>query len=165
MADKHAVVRTDNLIGTDVREQLYSVRYMGANGDTATAIENGNVVVLGDLIDGTHDVYVAKDVAADTKLSEMFLIASVENVYDERKKNLSEFINEAGANCRAYKLHSGAIFSVTAEALSGTPAKGNVVSPAAGTKLAVAASSSTAIGKIIDVEVSGQYTYYVIKID
>lgn len=71
---------------------------------------------------------------------------------------------------RGYRLHSGDIFSVTKEALAGldAPAKGNIVELAAGNKLSVAASAtagSTAVGKIIDVETVGRYTYYVIKVD
>ena len=31
---KHAVVRTDNMTGTDVRSQLVSIKYMGADGET-----------------------------------------------------------------------------------------------------------------------------------
>lgn len=38
---KYGVVRTDNMTGTDVRSELVSVKYMGANKKTATEIENG----------------------------------------------------------------------------------------------------------------------------
>ena len=40
----YGVVRTDKLMGTDVRSMLESVKYMGA-GSTATAIDNGEVTV------------------------------------------------------------------------------------------------------------------------
>lgn len=165
---KHAVVRTDNLTGTDVRSQLVSIRYMGADGKTATEIDNGHVVKVGALEDGQREVYIGTDVAADTDLTDVVLIASVETMYDEHKKNLDEFVNEAGAICRGYRLNGhGDTFAVTAEALDGTPAVDSKVTLAAGTKLVVAAAGegSTAVGTIIAEEVAGRYTYYVIRID
>lgn len=166
----HAVVRTDAMTGTDVGSQLVSVKYLGANGSTPTAIENGNILKIGALVSGEREVYVGAAVAANTKLEDVVLIASPEVCYDERKHNLDDFINEAGSICRGYHFNSGDTFSVTKEALSGegTPAVGNIVELAAGTKLAFAASAtqaSTQVGRIIAVDVAGQYTYYVIKVD
>ena len=94
-------------------------------------------------------------------------------MYDERKRNLDEFINEAGKNCRGYHIHTGDIFSVTKDALIGaeTPAVGDIVELAAGTKLKVVAaatgatSGSTVVGKVIAIDVVGRYTYYAIKVD
>lgn len=165
----HAVVRTDDMTGTDVRSQLVSVKYMGANKNTPTDIDNGHVVLLDKLIEGEREVYVGTDVTANSKLSDVVLIASPEVMYDERLKNLSDFYNEADTIARAYHIHSGDIFSVTAEALGGTKAVGNIVELAAGTKLTSAASASgsgtTVVGKIIEIEKVGRYTYYVIKVD
>ena len=167
---KYAVVRTDNMAGTDVRNMLVSVKYMGADGSTPTAIENGNILKIGALVTGEREIYVGGAVAKDSKLSDVVLIASPEVMYDEHKHNLDEFINEAKSICRGYKLHSGDVFGVTAEALSGTgtPAVGNIIELAAGTKLAFVATAttgSTAVGKVIAVEKAGRYTYYVIKVD
>lgn len=167
---KYGVVRTDNMYGTDVRAGLVSIRYMGADGDTATAIENGNVVKIGALAEGEREIYVGGNVAANDAIKDVALIAAPEVDYDERKRNLDEFINEAGKAVRGYRLHTGDTFSVTKEALAGvaSPAVGNVVELAAGTKLNVAAtatSNTTTIGKIIEVETVGRYTYYVIKVD
>lgn len=165
---KHAVVRTDNMTGTDVRSQLVSIKYMGANGQTATEIDNGNVLKVGALLDGEREIYAGTDVAADTAITDVVLVASVETMYDERKKNLDEYVNEAGKTCRGYRLHHGDTFSVTAEALTGTPAVGSIVELAAGTKLNVAASataSSTTVGTIIAQDVAGRYTYYAIKVN
>lgn len=166
----YAVVRTDNMAATDVRGQLVSVKYMGSDGSTPTEIENGNVLKIGALMNGEREIYVGAAVAANTKLSDVVLIASPEVMYDERKRNLSDFVNEAGKAARGYHIHSGDTFSVTKEALSGsgTPAVGNIVELAAGTKLAFAASataSSTTVGRIIAIDVAGSYTYYVIKVD
>lgn len=166
----YGIVRTDNMYGTDVRAALVSIKYMGTDGSTPTAIENGNVLKVGALISGEREVYVGGKVAANDKATDIVLIASPEVMYDERKKNLDEFINEAGKACRGYRLHSGDVFSVTKDALAGkaTPAVGDVVELAAGTKLNVAAtatSGSTTIGSVIDVNVVGRYTYYAIKVN
>jgi len=170
----YAVVRTDNMFGTDVRAGLVSIKYMGANGQTATAIENGNVLKVGALMgDATNgyerEIFVGAAPAANDDLKDIVLVATPEVMYDERKRNLDEFINEAGRACRGYRLHKGDIFSVTKDALDGVaaPAIGNVVELKAGTKLNVAASAtsgSTQVGKIIAIDVVGRYTYYVILV-
>lgn len=165
----YGVVRTDKMMATDVRSMLESVKYMGA-GSTATAIDNGNVVKLdGSLMTGEREIKKGVTPAANDALDAIVLIASPEVMYDERKRNLDEFQNEAGKVCRGYHLHSGDIFSVTKDALDGVsaPAVGNVVELKAGIKLNVAASAtsgSTVVGKIIAVDVVGRYTYYVIQV-
>lgn len=171
----YGVVRTDNMYATDVRAGLVSIQYLGSGGGTPTAIENGNVLKVGALKEDEREVYVGGDVAANDKLTDVVLVASPEVMYDERKHNLDEFINEAGKNCRGYRLHSGDIFSVTADALTfATSAEtdgkvGSTVELAAGTKLNVktdgATPDSTVVGKVIAVDVVGRYTYYVIKVD
>ncbi len=165
----YAVVRTDNMFGTDVRAGLVSIKYMGANGTTPTAIQNGNVLKVGALMSGEREIFVGAAPAANDELKDIVLVATPEVMYDERKRNLDEFINEAGRACRGYRLHKGDIFSVTKDALDGvaTPAVGNVVELKAGTKLNVAASAtsgSTQVGKIIAIDVVGRYTYYVILV-
>lgn len=168
---KYGVVRTDNMTGTDVRSELVSVKYMGANKKIATEIENGSVLKASELADGEREVFIGEQVSKDTPIGEIVLIAAPEVPYDERLRNLDEFINVAGKACRGYRLHSGNIFSLTKEALTGlaSPAKGNVVELAdKATKLnvvAAATASTTTVGKIIDVEIAGRYTYYVIKVD
>lgn len=165
---KYGVVRTDNMFGTDNRSGLVSVRYMGSDGNKAAAIENGSVVKIGSLVEGEREVFVGADVASDDKISDVVLIAAPEVAYDERVRNLDEYINEEGKNIRGYHLHTGDTFSVTKEALVGVeaPAKGNVVELANGTKLSVAAAETdaTKVGTIIDVEIAGRYTYYVILV-
>lgn len=166
--EKYAVVRTDNMYGTDVRAGLCSVKFMGEDGATPTAIENGSVVKLGALIDGEREIFVGGNVAANDKIEDVVLIASPEVMYDERKKNLDEYINEAGKSCRGYYLHlAGQKFSVTKKALTGVeaPKKGDIVELAEGTKLNVVteATGATVVGSIIAVEGAGRYTFYVIK--
>lgn len=165
----YGVVRTDNMFGTDVRAGLVSIKYMGVDGQTATAIENGNVLKVGALMSDEREIFVGAAPAANDELKDIVLIATPEVMYDERKRNLDEFINEAGRACRGYRLHKGDIFSVTKDALDGaaSPAVGNAVELKAGTKLNVAASAtsgSTQVGKIIAIDVVGRYTYYVILV-
>ena len=160
----NAVVRTDKMFATDNRAGLVSVRYQP--GDTMTAIDNGNIVKIGALEEGSREVYKGVTPAANDAIKDIVLIASPEVMYDERKRNLDEFQNAEGAIARGYHLHTNDIFSVTKEALTGDePAIGKVVELAAGTKLNVAASATgTLVGTIIDINVVGRYTYYVIQV-
>ena len=177
MANNHAVVRTDRMFGTDNRAGLISIEYLGADGATPTAIDNGNVLKVGALEshgtapDTTYEreIFVGAAVAADDAVDDIVLVASPEVMYDERLRNLDDFYNEAGKILRAYRLHKGDIFGVTKAALDGkeTPAIDDVVELKAGTKLNVAASATngaTQVGKVIAVDVVGRYTYYVILI-
>lgn len=169
----YAVVRTDKLMGTDVRSMLESVKYMGA-GSTETAIENGNVVKLdGSLLadsDGVTIREIKKGVtpAASSKLDEIVLVASPEVIYDESIRGLEKYINKAGKIVRGYHLHSGDIFSVTEEALANAnPAVEQVIELKADTRLnnvASATAGSTVIGKIIAKDVVGRHTFYVIQV-
>lgn len=160
----NAVVRTDKMFATDNRAGLVSVRYQP--GDTMTAIDNGNVVKIGALEEGSREVYKGVTPAANDAIKDIVLIASPEVMYDERKRNLDEFQNAEGAIARGYHLHTNDIFSVTKEALTGDePAVGKVVELAAGTKLNVTTSATgTVVGTIIDINVVGRYTYYVIQV-
>ena len=168
----YAVVRTDNMQGTDVREGLVSIEYLGSNGSTPTAIENGNVLKIGGLKEGEREVRVGAAVAADDALNAICLVASPEVTYDPRKKALDQFRNEAGEIARGYRIHSGDIFSVTKEALAGaaSPAVGDIVELAAGTKLNIAAagtgatSGSTVVGSIIAIDQTAKYKYFVIQV-
>lgn len=176
----YGVVRTDNMYGTDVRAGLVSIKYIVTTGEgsaaqkTETAIENGSVLKVGALIDGEREIFEGTATAAGTALTDVVLVASPEVMYDERKRNLDEFINEAGKTCRGYRLHKGDIFSVTADALDfstneATDGKvGSVVELKAGIKLNVktgsATTNSTVVGKVIAIDVVGRYTYYVIQV-
>ena len=171
----HAVIRTDRMFGTDNRAGLISVKYIVTTGsgndavDTETAIENGNVLKATELMTGEREVFKGGAVAAGDDLKDVVLVATPEVMYDERLRNLDDFINEAGKIARAYRLHKGDIFSVTKPALDGvsSPSVGDVVELKAGTKLNVAASAtanSTQVGKIIAIDVVGRYTYYVILV-
>lgn len=165
----YAVVRTDNMAGTDVRGQLVSVKYMGADGATPTEIENGHVLKIGALMEGEREIYVGADVAANDPIEDVVLIATPELMYDERKHNIAEYINEAGKALRGYHIHKGDTFSITAEAFDGDPAVGMIVELAAGNKLKCvesATSGSTKVGRIIEKQVIGnRFVFWAIKVD
>lgn len=166
----HAVVRTDNMFGTDVRAGLVSAKYFVST--TETAIDNGNVVLLDSLITGEREIFKAVAPAANSSIADVVLVATPEVMYDERLRNLDDYYNEAGKIIRGYRLHTGDAFSVTKDALDGaaTPAVGDVVELKAGTKLNVKAAAtgatdgSTVVGTIEAIEVVGRYTYYVIRV-
>lgn len=165
----HGVIRTDNMLGTDVGTHLVSFKYQPSSTDTA--IDNGNVVVIGDLITGEREVHTATTPTKTTALAKIAVVASVEVMYDEHKKNLDDFYNEAGKICRGFYLHSKDVFSVTADALNigaaVTPAVGDIVELIDGAKMSIVkslTSGSTQVGTIISIEKTGRYTYYAIQI-
>ena len=166
----YSVARTDNLMGTDVRSALVSVKYIKNNAPTA--IENGHVLKVGDLLDSEREIFAGVDVAANDKLAEVVLVVGPELLYNELKRRLDDYINVAGEPARAYRLHNGDTFSVTKDALAGAaePAVGDVVELAAGTKLNVAAKAtgategSTVVGRIIHIEDTGTYVYYTVLV-
>ena len=173
---KHAVIRKDRLYGTDVAPALVSMRFVDGNGNGAD-IDNGNVVRLDGLMthtDGTtvtieRELYKAVAPAANTALKDIAIVGTNEVMYDERKKNLDEFYNEAGQNSLGYRPHAGDMFGVTAEGLAAAAAiaKGDIVELQAGTKLKVvksATSGSTQVGVIADINKAGRYTYYVVEV-
>lgn len=162
---KHAIVRTDNVFGTDNRTGVVSIEYMGANGTTPTEIDNGNVLKVGKLVDGERQIHIGSAPAAGDKIEDVVLIATPEIIYDSEKDYIGNFYNEAGVPARGYRIHSGSIFSVTANALDGTPAKDQGVEFGGTTKLKVAEHSASSIGSIIEVDTVGGETFYVIEIE
>lgn len=152
----YACVRTDNMSGTTIGKDLVSLKYFNGE-DKEAAIENGNVVLVGAYLEGQREVRKATAVAANSKLSEVALIANEEVLKTKSHNTLAEYINEAGQIVRGYRLVSKDIFSVTKEAfVEASGAKINaIVELAAGTKfkaVASATSGSTAVGKIVAVE-------------
>lgn len=167
----HAVVRTDKMFGTDNRTGLWSFIFSTGSGSSKApaAIDNGNVVVLGALVEGEREIYDAAAPTAAADLKHVVLVASPEMTYCPCNYTIDTFENAAGVPARGYSLTPGCIFSVTKDALIGAanPAVGNIVELAAGTKLKVvtsATSGSTQVGKIIEIETVGRYTFYVIQV-
>lgn len=158
----YTVIRTDLLSGTKQPADIVSLRFYGADGNPAE-VENGTIVKLQGYEDGEREVMKAIAATASDDLNECAIVAGVEVMYDERKKNLDEFINEAGKAVRGYIPRSRNIFSVTKEGFVGgtVPTKGATVGIGTGGKIDAAA---TGLGVCADIEVAGRYTYYVIKL-
>lgn len=164
----HGIVVVENMSGTHNGVDLVSVRY--APGGTKTAIDNGNVVLVGALEAGSREVYVGATPAADSPKANLALVAAPEVQYDERlAKDLGNFFNEANAVIRGYLLDKPhQWFALTGEALDGGTARvvGAVIEAQAGTKLKAAAtltSGSTQVGVLRDIYVKKGITYYGIE--
>ena len=152
----YAQVRTDLMSGTTNPADLVSVKYQVSGVDTP--IENGNVVVVGGLVDGSTNVFVGSTPTAKSGLDSLILIASPEVIYDTGSyKTYADFRNEAGEIARGYRLRKGNCFSATMEAFGGRAkladvVVGDVVELQAGTKLKIVAASttdSTKVGEVI----------------
>lgn len=164
----HGVCRLDLMHGTNNPADLCSFKYYVST--TATAIDNGNIVVLDSLMTDNREVYKAVAPAVTSNLGQIALVASPELMYDETpRKTFADFQNEAGSVCRGHILRSGDIFSVTIDAVGGRATLaavvvGDIVECAASTKLnivATATSGSTVLGKVI----AKEGNYIVIRID
>ena len=153
---KYTVIRTDNLSGTDQRADLLSVRVYDAQGK-AIEVENGTIVKVGALETGEREIYKATLAAADDSIDECAVLAGVEVMYDERKRNLDEFINEAGKPIRAYVLRNRNFYGVTKEGFVGgtVPAVEGKVGIGANGKLD---TTKTGFGVCKAIEIAGRYT-------
>lgn len=159
----YTVIRTDLLSGTDVAADLVSVRVYDAD-DNPIAVENGTIVELKGYEKNQREVMKAVLATASSKIEDCAIIASEEVMYDERKKNLDEFINEAGSICRGYIPRSRNMYAITKEGFVGgtVPSEDNTeVGIGANGKLDTA---GTGYGTVMAIEIAGRYTYYVIKI-
>ena len=155
---KYAVVRLDKLSGTTDGSKLLSGRYY--EGSNAADIQNGSVVHITDELLDREVFKVTKPTADDTKAT-IGLVASVEMVKDSccLVSDLTEFVNKAdGEPQRIYRLETGDIFSVTAEAIDGTAVKGKWVEIGTTGKWKAATAATNAIGTVLDVETVGSKT-------
>lgn len=159
----YTVIRTDLMSGTKQPADLVSLRFYDGE-DKPAAVENGVIVKLTGYEDGQREVMKAVAAKAGDDLNECAIVAGVEVMYDERKKNLDEFINEAGTIVRGYIPRSRNVFSETKEGFVGgtAPTKGGKVGIGAGGKIDAA---GTGLGACVDIGAAGRYTYYTIKID
>ena len=153
----NAIIRLDNVQATHDGSLLKSVKL-------TTALQNGSVVEIGGLASGEREIHTT----TEPKVSTTYygILCTPELMYDE-KKQLEEFTNGTDKPARAFIPQKGDIFSATTEAFSATPTVGQVVELAASNVLAVAAtatSGSTQVGKIIEVDVVGSKTFYVVEV-
>lgn len=158
------VVRTDNLAGIYDGSKVVSIKFN--NGTADAEIENGNVVSLDAYLG--QDVYKAVKPTAEQKVGKLALVAGVE-LFKEKTLPLDQWVNEAGAPTRAYVLQQGDVFSVTADAIDGTPdaTTNKFVDIAAQTQLKAAAAAGTGkanFAELIAIETAGAYTYYVYRV-
>ena len=162
MPSPYTVIRTDLMSAVAQPADLVSLRFYDGSSEEAE-VENGTIVKLSALEDGEREVWKAVAAAATDDPNDCVIVASVELMYDERKRNLDDFINEAGTIARGYRLRNHNIFSVTKEGfVSGTaPDVGDTVGIGANGKIA---AEGTGLGTCIAVETAGRYTYYVIEI-
>ncbi len=159
----YACVRTDNMSGTINGQDLVSVKFYG--GSNPAAIENGNVVLVGEFLEGEREVRKATAPAANSDIYKCALIASEEVVKSKSHNNLDEFINEAGDIARGYRFTKNGLFAVTKEAFASGAvlAVGSIVELTATTKfnaVASATASTSQVGTIVLIE--GEW--YVIEI-
>lgn len=162
----YTVFRSDLMSGTDVAADLVSCRVYGTDDETMIAVENGTIVELTGYEEGEREVMKAKLATSTSDLSNCVVIGSEEVMYDERKKNLDEFTNEAGAICRGYVLRSRNMFSVTKEGFVGgtaPTATGATATVGIGTNGKID-KSGKGLGICAHIETAGRYTYYTIQI-
>lgn len=150
-----AKFRSDNMSGTTLGKDIVAIKYRPSNTDTA--IENGNIVVIGGLITGETDVRKADTPTATSAFNMLAVVGGVPVDKTKAYNAEDDFINPAGVATRAYRLRSGDMYAVTADALSAAEAiaVGNVVEVQAGTKAKVVATlttNSTKIGTVYAIE-------------
>jgi len=158
------VIRLDNVAFTKNPALIKSAKYYD-NGEVA-AIENGMFVEIGGLLDGEREVHRAVTPSANSTY--FGIVCTPELEYDEvGYHDLDTFENAAGRVIRVGILQKGDIYSVTVDGFDKTPAVGDLVELQADTKAKVvstATSGSTQIGKIIEVETVGRFTFYVVEV-
>ena len=158
----NAIVRIDNCAFTKNRALIKSGKYYVST--TATAIQNGNMVAIGDLVTGEREIHkLAAPVATSTYYG---LVCTPEVMYDE-KKQMDEFTNAADAVARVGILQKGDSFSATVEAFDTTPTVGKIIELAAATTMKVVTTltaSSTQVGKVVAIETAGTKTFYVVEV-
>lgn len=158
----YTVIRTDLMSGTIQSADLVSLRFYD-NSNPAN-VENGVIVKLEGYEDGEREVMKAVAASSTDDLNDCAVVAGVEVMYDERKRNLDEYINEAGQIVRGYILRSRNMFSVTKEGfVNGTvpSSVGKAVGIGTGGKIDAA---GTGLGTCVAIETAGRYTYYTIRI-
>lgn len=158
----YCVIRTDLMSGTKQPADLVSLRFYNAE-DKVAEVENGVIVELKGYEEGQREVMKAVAATSASDVADCAIVAGVEVMYDERKKNLDEYINEAGKAIRGYIPRNRNLFAVTKEGFVGgtVPAVGDAVGIGANGKLDAAGSG---FGECVHIETAGRYTYYTIKI-
>lgn len=158
----YCVIRTDLVSGTKQPADLVSLRFYNAEDEKAE-VENGVIVHLQGYEEGEREVRKAVAATAGADLNECAIIAAPEVMYDERLKNLEDFINEKGKAVRGYIPRSRNTFSFTKEGFV------NGVVPTVDAEVGIGANgkidaAGTGLGKCVHIEQVGRYTFYAIEI-
>lgn len=158
------IFRADNCAFTKNPALIKSVKYLPA--DVATAIENGQFVAIGGLVTGEREVHKA---TAPTATSTYFgIVCTPELEYAENGYHgLDTYENEADQVLRVGILTKGDIYSATLGGFDKAPVVGNLVELQADTKAKVvttATADSTQVGKVIEIETVGRFTFYVVEV-
>ena len=155
MADKvYAVITREAMASEYDGTKRKSAKFYSS--DAPAEIENGMVVKIAGTIPGEREVLKVVAPEGNEDVADLWIVTTPEVVADERKKNLSDFVNEAGQIITIDKLMPNDIFSLTAEGLTGTASAGHNVglASAGGVKLVVDAATSgmgTVIGTVLDI--------------
>lgn len=166
----YAVVRTDNLSGiVDGSKLITGIFYSGTN---ETAVDNGAIVTIGDMVDPIRDTYkVTANATGGLNVAgtpgKLALVATPELNYGEGSLDIAQFTNKAAALLRCYVLESGDVFSVTKEAFSTEPGSTDVYATLTNgsEKMTASATGTGAFGKIIKTDVIAGKKFYVIRVN
>ena len=153
----NAIIRLDNVSATHDGSLLKSVKL-------TAPLQNGSVVEIGGLVAGEREIHSTSTPKATSTY--FGILCTPELMYDE-KKQMDEFINGVDKPARAFIPTKGDIFSATKEAFNATPKVNDAVELAAANTMKVvspATSGSTQIGKIIEIDVGGSKTFYVVEV-
>lgn len=154
-----SIVRLDSVAAVYGDAHIHSLQ-------SDEAVQNGQVGVAGNLVEGNREVRNF-DLPADLAKAKAVLVSHDEINYDSTRRsqnNLNRFEIEAGTPFRAYDLVENDIFSVSfdgVDALGAKPVVGNVVTMQTDShKLAEAADGGTArfVGRIEALEKIGVVT-------
>lgn len=153
----NAIIRLDNVSATHDGSLLKSVKL-------TAPLQNGSVVEIGGLVAGEREIHSTTTPKATSTY--FGILCTPELMYDE-KKQMDEFVNVVDKPARAFIPTKGDIFSATVEAFSATPKVGDAVELAAANTMKVASTAttdSTQIGKVIEIDVVGSKTFYVVEV-
>lgn len=125
----HAVVRLDNVTGMIDGARVHSGRFVTVSGDQKipTAIDNGFPVEIGALEDGEREIRECVAATADTTDWGIVTTPEVDEASTQKYSDLQDWHNKAGDAIRIHVLKDHNIFSISQEALDGTPTKGQKI--------------------------------------
>lgn len=167
--DVHAVVRLDNVTGMIDGARIHSGRFVtvtttgsGDNAQTTitpTAIDNGFPVEIGALEEGEREIRQCVTPTSSTKDWGIVTTPEVDDASTFKNYDLQDFYNKAGDAIRVHVLKDHNIFSVSQEALDGTPVVGDKIAFYGGTngKWKV---GNTGVATCIAIDVIGSATAF-----